>query len=567
MDDFYQYLEFAFIAIFVLAQIWTFVISLGLIKKLKNTFNPLLFTQKFLILKEELNSRDAMDQKMEFDPEEYHEVPDGYVIVTLLQTNSNNPVSLNIRTNINSYLVNNYGAAVNFSIIKDMVDREIDVHDDEISNLIPTPLYLGLAATMLGIIIGFFSMPDINNDEFTNSINSLIDGVKYAMSASLCGLLLTTFLSSFIYKNARTIVLNGKNKQLSYLQAKLLPALIASEETGIAGLKHSLDNFSKVSVNVIDKITYASKHTSESINRQLETIEKVENLKMHRVTKATLDLFERLESNVQLVESFQQNIKNIDVISERLEGFANKTKSIEDLARTIQINIHDSNEQLNLSKQLTEFLTDHFKELDSHRVKINEAVSYNEKYLEDAMDSLRERMDRLFNNFKEDASYHQLSLKKGYEFISEEIKKISNNQIDEYRKLYENSPPQFKKLEKLEHLVHLETLNKLIEELIGIDSRQALNVELLLKEQLGLVEVQSTIVNKLVELKEKSKQEEIVTGIDDLIHAFQNESKILKYSAKKADSAEKIYKKRKINNDKTIFQRIANLFSKNKNIE
>src|SRR5690606_33739473 len=109
-----------------------------------------------------------------------------------------------------------------------------------ISNKLSTPLYLGLAGTMIGIIIGLFYIdfsPSsvITTDVTTNNdgddllkITPLIDGVKYAMGVSVLGLILTTIFSVWIYKNAKSKVNQGKNEFLSQVQTELLPTLIKS---------------------------------------------------------------------------------------------------------------------------------------------------------------------------------------------------------------------------------------------------------------------------------------------------------------------------------------------------
>ena len=84
-----------------------------------------------------------------------------------------------------------------------MIDREIDVKDEEITLAIPIPLYFGLAATMLGIIFGLWAMPDINGDNFSTAINTLINGVKWAMGASLTGLACTIIIT-LIYKTYKS---------------------------------------------------------------------------------------------------------------------------------------------------------------------------------------------------------------------------------------------------------------------------------------------------------------------------------------------------------------------------
>lgn len=524
MENIYLYLEFVVIGLIIIFQLIIFIQTKNKIDVLKKSFIPLLSTKQHLILKEDLGKDNVIDNLLEFDSLEESQITDGYLLITLLRANSGNKIALNIKESINSYLLNNHGAVVNFSIIKDMVDREIDVNDEEVTNLIPTPLYLGLAATMFGIIIGLWSMPEINDIEFTMSINSLIDGVKYAMAGSLFGLFFTTILSSYVYKSAKKVVLEGKNKQLSYLQAKLLPALVASQETGIAGLKHSLDLFARKGTEISEKIRIASLSTAESIKTQLKTIEKVEDLKMHRVTKANLDLFDKLESSVAMIQAFEKNIKTIQNISERLESFAQKTKSIEDLAQTIKLNIEDSNDQLNISKQLTEFLTDHFKQLDSHRIKVVEAVSYNELYFSEAIMTMKERLNKLYQTFQEDASNHQISLRKGYESISDSIKEISINQIEEYKNLYENAPPQFKELEKLEYLVKIENIHQQIEELQKVDYLQQSSLEKISQNQISILESHKLIESQLEELKSGSVNKEIISELQEIKKEVQKKS-------------------------------------------
>ena len=98
-------------------------------------------------------------------------------------------------------------------MIQDIVDRQINTLEDQIRPLISLPLYLGLMTTMIGIILGLFSMPDLasamtgnfeKNDSLLNEgITSLIGGVKIAMIASFIGLGLTTFLSTKIFREAQ----------------------------------------------------------------------------------------------------------------------------------------------------------------------------------------------------------------------------------------------------------------------------------------------------------------------------------------------------------------------------
>jgi len=115
-----------------------------------------------------------------------------YIEVTLIRSDEeNNPIVKKILHSVNTYLLRNKGAVSDFNLIKDVVDRNTDAVDEEINNLLPIPLYLGLVGTMMGIVIGLFLMPSISDENFDKAIDTLIGGVKIAMIASFVGLLLT----------------------------------------------------------------------------------------------------------------------------------------------------------------------------------------------------------------------------------------------------------------------------------------------------------------------------------------------------------------------------------------
>lgn len=56
-----------------------------------------------------------------------------------------------ILDSINNYLQKNKGAVSDFMLIKDIVERNCDSKEEEITIQTPIPLYIGLMGTMLGI--------------------------------------------------------------------------------------------------------------------------------------------------------------------------------------------------------------------------------------------------------------------------------------------------------------------------------------------------------------------------------------------------------------------------------
>jgi len=365
--------------------------------------------------------------------------------ITLVETAGKNEIIIRIKNAINNYLINNYGAVVNFSIIKDIIDREIDVKDEEISQSVPTPLYLGLAATMMGIIFGLFSMPAIDGTNFTGGINALIDGVKLAMIASLFGLACTTILSSFYYKSAKSKVLSKKNEQLSYLQAKLLPELIKAEDTGVSGLKQSLDRFAREATNIVESVKSAALNTGSNIRAQQNVLERVERLDMTRVSKVNLELFDHLEKNMDAFHKFSDYLSTMKDISNNLKEFALRTTAIDNVAQNI-------NSAMIESKDLTKFLTLHLKKIESSGNEALKAVNFSDSYFREAIEKLTVEVDDRISKLNSSADTHHSELRDIYEKIGKDLDTITSQHLDEFKAAYAGAVPHFEQLDKLNEL-------------------------------------------------------------------------------------------------------------------
>jgi hypothetical protein len=379
-----------------------------------------------------------------------------------------------IKEDINLYLLNNYGAAVNFSIIKDIVDREVDVKDEEILNSLPTPLYLGLAATMIGIIFGLFAMPESNGQHFAEGIDALINGVKLAMLGSLSGLACTTILSSFIYKNAKRKISRDKNEQISYLQATLLPELIKSEDTGVSGLKASLERFARVATDISDNVLVAVNKSSENILLQQEVIDKVANLDVLKISETNLELFNRLESNMSAFNNFSEYLSLMSQISDNLRDFASRTRNIDNVINQIDLTLQEND-------RLSRFLTSHFEKIetsgfaalkavdlsDAHfreaieKLKVEtdnclnqafRAVNESASHFSGAIEKLKEEIDSRISRLNQDASANESKLAEIYNEIGVKLASATSEHISQLQTAYSNAVPRFDQLNNLQIL-------------------------------------------------------------------------------------------------------------------
>lgn len=462
--------------------IYQFYISMKVYKnigQLKGIFRNRLNVVSGYIKRSDLNKKEKAIEDIVFTEIEKDNAPDDLlsdrekIRISITET-SGSGIIQRIREDINLYLLNNYGAAVNFSIIKDIIDREVDIKDEELTNSIPTPLYLGLAATMIGIIFGLFAMPEANGQHFSEGIDALVNGVKLAMFGSLSGLACTTILSSFVYKNAKRKISQDKNAQISYLQAKLLPELVKAEDTGVSGLKASLDRFARVATDISDKVLTAANQTRENIILQQEVIEKVGNLDVLKISKTNLELFNRLESNMITFNKFSEYISLMSQISDNLKDFASRTKNIDNVVNQIDLSLQENN-------RLSRFLTSHFEKIETSGLAALKAVDLSDSHFKEAIEKLREETDNCLNqafravndssshfsgaieklkeeidnrisHLNQGASDNESKLTEIYNDISARLASVTSQHISEFQTAYSNAIPHFDLLNNLQLL-------------------------------------------------------------------------------------------------------------------
>lgn len=413
------------------------------------------------------------------------DIDDEIIEMDLVSVASQNEEIKSIEGAINIYLINNYGATVNFSLIKDIIDRETEVKDESISQSVTFPLYLGLAATMIGIIIGLFSMPDMAGEGFNDGINSLINGVKIAMIASVCGLGCTTWLSLKSYRKAKMIVQKEKNDQLSTLQATLLPKLIESEDTGISGLKDSLDNFSQQAKLISNNVIKAANQTSENIEAQQEIISKVESIDITRLTEFNADVFVRMEASLQSLAKITNFFNSMEAISQRLESFSSRTLDIENILGMIADNMDET-------RRMQKFLTDHFTHIENCGEAIKQVVNNADSKFMESVDNLNVSMTAQVEKVGALSSTYEAQITDVYKLMKQNLLEINDKYIEELK----GSIPSFEKLDKLEHLEDIASI------------KDVLNNETKTKEL--MVQLQQ-IESKLSELKNYNRSNSRLT--------------------------------------------------------
>ena len=353
---------------------------------------------------------------------------------------------------LNTYMLKNEQHMINFNIIRDIVDRNYQVLDDEINQSLPTPLYLGLAATMLGIIFGLWGMFPFDTANIGSLIAPLITGVAIAMISSFLGVALTTFLTTILYRKAKKEAEEEKNQFFSQLQSELLPELLRKGETGVEELNRNLDRFARVSSKSIGELSSIAQASSETLRLQSELMKRVDNLNVRKISKSSLEIFERLENNLENFDKFSnywerltQSLSSTNDLAGKLHSLIDKFKNIDSISAVINNTLNDYNNTMG-------FFTAHIEEIKKGGDMSKLAVTQSDIAFKEAIEQLTINTTERIQNLNESSSYIDVELKGIGEDVAKRLKEATETHIEKLTDAYVNNTPEFEKLRQLDSL-------------------------------------------------------------------------------------------------------------------
>lgn len=287
-----------------------------------------------------------------------------------------------IRYSINNYLIRNRGASTDFNLIKDVVERNTSAVEEDINLSVAVPLYLGLMGTMMGIVIGLFSMPDLGtalsdvaDSQMGDGINMLIGGVRIAMIASFTGLLMTVVNSGWRFKAARSHVEARKNDLYTLIQIELLPIINQGMAATLDSLQRNLMRFNEDFTTNLSQLSGVFRSNTESIQAQKELIDTIAEAKISEMAKYNVKVLNKLEGSVGHLERFNEYLVNVNLlvggsqqIVSGVSSFLSRTDDLKKIADTVD-------QRLVESGRLLQFLSEHFTQLEQHKAFTQNAVA------------------------------------------------------------------------------------------------------------------------------------------------------------------------------------------------
>ncbi|MDI9364177.1 MAG: hypothetical protein QM541_04435 [Flavobacterium sp.] len=317
------------------------------------------------------NDEEYSDLFSEVEEEEYESQNE----VSLINPNeSTNEIFDEILLAVNVYLLRNKGAATDFNLIKDVVERNLDMEEEDISHTVTVPLYLGLMGTMVGIVFGLINLFLVSDPNADFDIKAFLGGVSIAMFASFWGLFCTVANSSFNLKKARRSLERAKNIFYTFLQTELLPVLNQSVSSSIYTLHTNLVKFNDNFTINLNKLSGMLNKNHDALIAQERILTALDSIDIAEFAKANVKVLKELKMGTEQLEKFSVYLNSLNHLSAKtsrlstsFEDLLNRTNNFESLAEKLDSRVEQSN-------KLVIFLNDHYNQLDERGELIRDSV-------------------------------------------------------------------------------------------------------------------------------------------------------------------------------------------------
>ena len=399
-----------------------------------------------------------------------------------------------ILDSINNYLQKNKGAVSDFMLIKDIVERNCDSKEEEITIQTPIPLYIGLMGTMLGIIIGIGRIAIMGGgfsafiDNPQQAIGELMGGVAIAMLASLTGILLTT-ISSWKSKTSKNKLEADKNGFYSWIQAELLPVLSGNMANTLQLLQQNLTSFNLSFSFNIGRMENVLKEMSGSFADQLKILELLKNLDIKRMTTA----------NVSILQQFEKSTANF----QQLATYLSQTSDYLQAVRQLNNKVGEYMEQTSALTNLSTYFQEENNYFQMRRSEINKAVVQVDDTLKKSFLALQDNAEEGINNLAHFLVEQQSKFSDNLKYVEEkhqqwlaEQREIMFQHIDGQDKLFKEKINDLDVvIDEIKNLAAIKECMVGIEQSLGSQSDGA--IENLLRQNRAMMERQSEQIEHL----------------------------------------------------------------------
>lgn len=327
-----------------------------------------------------------------------------------------NGTKTEIINSINRYLKSNKNSVTDFNLIRDIIDRNCDVVEEEIQTQIPTPIYYGLMGTLLGIIFGagalvfsgslenlltpfssafeygssqYSEAYTMHNDIATQGVLSLFGGVALATVSSIIGIILNV-ISTSKSKDTKLKVESKKHAFISWLQAELLPKISSDFSSALIQLGHDLTGFNNSFSTNAELLKKTILEVGNATSAQANLIQAIERIDITKIATANIEVYNQLKNCTAEIANLATDLKEIqnsirglgNYMNDGINEYQKRETYIKDASGKVDLAISDGQEKLSeatdtIFKQYNELLNTLYLQTENTTKEL--AKKYNDQ--------------------------------------------------------------------------------------------------------------------------------------------------------------------------------------------
>ncbi|MCX6318980.1 MAG: hypothetical protein NTW29_17005 [Bacteroidetes bacterium] len=358
---------------------------------------------------------------------------------------------------VNEYLSRNSTGSPDFNLVKDIVERNTGVLEEQISHTVSVPLYLGLMGTMCGIVAGLWNMSSLSetmnepgtSDALGAGIGGLLGGVKIAMIASFTGIAFTVINSSYIFSRARQRVERNKNILYNFIQSTLMPLVSKNVNEVMQRLLNNMVEFTKRFDMGLSRLEVMMNKNFDSLKAQDNILTTLLEIDINQFVGGNIKVLSELRKSTDKLDRFNDYLDKMAVLlgtseklSEAFTGILTRTGNFEEIARNVDL-------QFSLHTELMQFLKSHFADIKARGGLIQNAVIDVDRVLDDSLTQLKAHVEQKLQAIKDITVTEQNLLSKAMEENRVGLGKLGllEDLRNEAKVIRENMPGQVKRIE------------------------------------------------------------------------------------------------------------------------
>ncbi|MBQ3945088.1 MAG: hypothetical protein II670_05675, partial [Alphaproteobacteria bacterium] len=293
-----------------------------------------------------------------------------YIDVNLISAKNVESASFEAVVNeTNAYLCKNVGSSADFILIQDICERKIESLESQISNSLNVPLYLGLAGTFVGIIIGLIGIATNVNSLFgqdanLSSLTTLLAGVVIAMFASLFGLGLMVRNSAINYKQALVNCNMHKNGYYDFIRRELMPVLSNSMASSLNSLKSVLGEFIGKFGHNLTAYANSAELLNDNIEKQHLLLVEINKMNQTQVAAEIAKTFATLKNaseSLNVFNSYQQSLnETVEEVNSAVKRIDDIVETFDDFSKSLKLVVENQGVAADLQKQFSAAIETHF---------------------------------------------------------------------------------------------------------------------------------------------------------------------------------------------------------------